>query len=274
MKKYIQYQWVVVMTLLFSVGVQAAADQFPLRAKFPDVKTVSVEALNAEYDEFMVVDARSRFEFDTIHVSKAVRIPISSKSFQNLLARQIPDKSAKIAFYCNGYTCSKSYRAAAAATKAGYHNAYAFDAGIFEWTKAHPERSTLLGDSPADPTQLIPKSDFKAHLIDFEGFKKKAAEKGAMVIDVRDAAQRRNSDGTKNELPDMPTLSKRDNLKLNMDLLKRKLNERKFRGKHLLIFDATGKQVKWLQYSLEKNGYSNYHFLKGGIYSVTKVVHK
>ncbi len=274
MKGIDRLQWLVLVAMLFSGMVSASEGEFPLREKFSDVKTVSVEALNAGYDEFVIVDARSRFEFDTIHISKAVRIPISSKSFQSLLAKRVPDKEAKVAFYCNGYTCSKSYRAAAAATRAGYRNAYAFDAGIFEWTKANPARSTLLGESPVDPEQLIPKSVFNDHLLDFEQFKQKAAESGAVVIDVRDAAQRRNSDGTKNELPDMPNLSKRNDLKLNMDLLKRKLNERKYRGKQLLIFDATGKQVKWLQYSLEKNGYSNYHFLKGGIYSVTKVVHK
>ena len=265
--------WLCTLSLLFSSLAQAGTP-FPLREKFPDVATISTDKLRAQYDHFIIVDARSRFEFDTIHIQKAVRVPISSKSFQKLLSKEAKSKNHKIAFYCNGTTCSKSYRAAAAATKAGYTQAHAYDAGVFEWAKANPEHSTLLGSSPVVPSQLISKTKLNQHMVDYETFKQRATAPKTIVIDIRDAAQRTNSDGTKNTLPDMPALAKGHNLKLGLDLIKRQLNQRKYRGKQLLIFDATGKQVRWLQYSLEKNGYSNYAFLKGGIYSVTKVVHK
>ena len=35
-------------------------------------------------------------------------------------------------------------------------------------------------------------------------------------------------------------------------------------GKTLLIYDAVGKQVRWLMYSLERAGVKNYWFMKGG----------
>ena len=35
--------------------------------------------------------------------------------------------------------------------------------------------------------------------------------------------------------------------------------------KQLLIFDAVGKQVRWLQYHLEANGYNNYSFMEKGV---------
>lgn len=39
------------------------------------------------------------------------------------------------------------------------------------------------------------------------------------------------------------------------------------RNKKLLIYDAVGKQVRWLQYLLEKNNVTGYYFMKGGIKS-------
>ncbi len=33
----------------------------------------------------------------------------------------------------------------------------------------------------------------------------------------------------------------------------------------VLVLDNVGKQVRWLQYYLEKEGVSNYSFLKGGV---------
>ncbi len=57
-----------------------------------------------------------------------------------------------------------------------------------------------------------------------------------------------------------------------MDKLAKNLKVPPFRksieGKTLYIFDAVGKQVKWLQYHLEKEGVSDYYFLKKGVWSV------
>ncbi len=268
--KYPLY-WLLGM-VLFTLPA-SASEGFPLRERFSGVPVISLEALKQGYDEIVIVDSRTRFEYDTIHINKAIRIPISSKSFMKLLDRQVPDRTTKVAFYCNGVTCSKSYRAAALAARSGYTNAYSFDAGVFAWAKAHPELTTLLGTTPMSADQLISEEKFYQHLIGYQTFRSKATEPDSLVIDVRDAAQRRNSDGTRNDLPDEIKLNRERHLKFNLDLLKRKLDQKKYLDKQLLIFDAAGKQVKWLQYSLEKNGYTNYHFLKGGIYSITQVEH-
>ena len=209
----------------------------------------------------------------TIHINKALRVPASSKSFLKLLERYVPDPESKVVFYCNGVTCSKSYRAAELAIRAGYQNAYSFDAGIFAWAQANPDLTTLLGRSPIAESEMIAEAEFKAHLIDFDAFRKRAAEPDVVVVDVRDAAQRRNSNGTRNDLPDMPELGRKQHLVQNLDLFKRKLEQGRYSDKRLLIYDASGKQVKWLQYTLKKQGYQDYFFLKGGVYSVTEVVH-
>ena len=50
-----------------------------------------------------------------------------------------------------------------------------------------------------------------------------------------------------------------------MDRLVKLLKKGEFKDKQMLIFDAVGKQVRWLQYHLEDNGYSNYYFLNKGV---------
>ena len=263
------------LSAILSAPLYAATEhEFPLREQFPDVATISTEGLYNEYEALTIIDARTRFEYDTIHIDKAIRVPVSSKSFLALLEKRVPDQNARIAFYCNGFACSKSYRAVRKAVAYGYSNSVSFDAGIFSWANAYPGHTTLLGKPLAGPSALISKQQFEARQISYESFRKKAKETPAVVIDVRDAAQRRNSDGNKNELPDMPVLGRERYQRINLDLFKRKLSEGKFLDQQLLIFDATGKQIRWLQYSLQQNGYTNYHFLAGGIYAVNQRVHQ
>jgi len=52
------------------------ASDFPLRSKFPSVPFISTEDLNKEYTTINIVDVRSKFEFDVIHIKKAVHIPL------------------------------------------------------------------------------------------------------------------------------------------------------------------------------------------------------
>ena len=42
------------------------------------------------------------------------------------------------------------------------------------------------------------------------------------------------------------------------------LGKIKERGKTLLVYDEAGKQVAWLQYTLEAKSIPKYYFMKGG----------
>ena len=44
--------------------------------------------------------------------------------------------------------------------KAGFKGAVVYDAGIMDWAKANPDKTTLLGKTPANKEKLIPKSTF------------------------------------------------------------------------------------------------------------------
>ncbi len=247
----------------------AADEEFPLRKEFPEVVPVSIQKLHADLDNTIVVDVRSHFEFETVHINGAKHIPVATIQFLAELQAQV-EKDRKVAFYCNGHTCAKSYKATRKAIALGYTEALVFDAGIFEWASTYPEQTTFLGKSPADTEKLLAsKKDFAKRSLDFGSFKAKAAEANAMVIDIREPFQRsKESDrSVKIDLPELPQRVRYIPLNNMQKLLEKGI----YKDKMILIYDATGKQVKWLQYHLQNEGYTNYFFLKGGAYKVTGI---
>ena len=226
---------------------------------------IDLADLKAGYDSgnIILVDVRSTVEYDTIHAKNAVHISLSNQNFlDNLKALVEKNPGKKIAVYCNGITCLKSYHAAQQAKDAGLTNIYAFDAGIPAWAKAYPTDTLLIGKELTDPEkQLIPKSEFKKYCLDFATFKEKvAATPNAVVIDARDPMQRTHKlPGFENAMPiPLDKLIRNVVIKGNM------------KDKTLFVFDQVGKQVDWLQYYLVDQGYTNYYFLDGGATSVLK----
>lgn len=241
---------------LQSTGEQDAAD-FPYREKYRDVAIYTTDDLRRRYDEVMIVDVRSKLEFDVVHVTKAVNVPLSDDAFESMLA-VVRGKESKqpLVFYCNGHTCTKSYKAAQKAANAGFKNVYAYDSGIFDWMGASRDKTTLLNSTPAPLDKMVSEDYFQSRLIDFEAFKKRAKGKNAIVVDVRDELQKKTS-------LTLPTLE------LPMNELIVKIAGGEYKNKQLLIADAVGKQVQWLQYVLEDLGFKDYYFLRGGVDGVS-----
>lgn len=243
---------IAVVTLF--VNTTFASDDFPLRAKYPDAKPISTEDLAKAGDTAVVIDVRSTVEFDVAHVNGAKHVPLSKASFTADLEK-VRDKNgaALMAFYCNGHKCAKSYKAYEQAAAAGFTNIVVYDGGIFDWITAHPEKATLMGKTPAPADKIIPESELAKRMLPFAEFKAKAGEANAMAIDIREPMQRKN-------IPDVANLRN-----IPLDQLLGLLKKKQFADKHLYILDAVGKQVEWLQYHLDDNGYSNYNFLAGGV---------
>lgn len=251
----------ITLVLLFSSSLLFAAE-FPLRSKYPDVLPVSITDLAINYNAMEIVDVRSKMEFDVIHISNAKHIQVTQGDFLLKLEQLRSKGGAKpIAFYCNGHTCAKSYKAAAKANAAGFKNIYCFDAGIFEWVDAYPERGTLLGETPADKNKLISKADLKKRMLPFEQFKEKAKQPNTVIVDTRDPFQRAQA----SDLPQNKMVNLKGIRNVPMDRMVTLLKRKEFADKQLLIFDAVGKQVRWLQYHLEANGYKNYSFMEKGV---------
>lgn len=250
-----------IMLLFFSAWSQAAEEGFPGRKleKYSMVKVVELEDLHRRRDEFVVVDARSSFEFDTLRIKGAVNIPVTSAGFEEAVRALRAQTDKPIAFYCNGHTCMKSYKAAKRAMAAGVKEVYAFDAGIFDWSRAYPDEAELLGKSPVDPNHLIPKKVFKAHLLDPDTFSDKATStppKKRLIIDIRDTFQRAG-------IGFFPGIERWASLE-DMDKLRKYFKKAKAQGRTLFIYDNVGKQVRWLQYELEAEGVKDYWFMEKG----------
>lgn len=253
--KFIAYlKRVIVLTLVAFAMLAAAEKGYPLREKFPNVNTITTQQLNRDYAKLIIVDVRSQMEFDVIHINKAVHVPITTALFAAQLEK-VREKTGTptIVFYCNGHTCAKSYEAVEQAMKAGFQNVAAYDSGIHDWVKAQPEKTALMGKTPAPPEKLISAEKLSSRKIRFSEFLKKAESPESVVIDVREPFQRK-------EVPAIPMLRN-----IPPDRLVELLARGEFKGKQLLILDAVGKQVEWIQYYLEQYEHLNYLFLDKGV---------
>ena len=249
----------ILLSLISSTSV-FASDGFPGRAEFPEIPLYHKSDLLKDFDNVVIVDARSSLEFETLRVKGALNIPIASKKFPEMVRALRKKTNKRIVFYCNGRTCYKSYKATKAALKAGLKNVFAYDAGIFEWAKANPQHAVLLGMSPMDPTKIIPKAKLKARFLSPKKFSVTA--RGAhrdkrLILDVRDLYQRA---GVGYFIGIERWVSLDDQKKLDK-YLKLALAE----NRTLYIYDEAGKQVRWLQYTLERYNIKNYFFMTKGV---------
>lgn len=228
--------------------------EFPHRAKFPNAKYISTDDLRKNYKKSVIVDVRAKIEFDVIHINKAVNLPLAEPEFlQKLEKLRKKSASTPIVFYCNGHSCAKSYEAVDKASKAGFRDVLVYDAGITSWVKTNPQETTLMGKSPAPLFMLLTKQDIEKRSLSFDEFKKKAQDADAVVVDIREPFQRK-------VIPELANLRN-----ISSDELVPLLMKGEFKDKQLLIMDAVGKQVEWIQYYLESEGYSRYHFLAKGV---------
>ncbi|WP_455205948.1 rhodanese-like domain-containing protein [Kaarinaea lacus] len=251
-------QIVFLLFLIMFVSSVGADEGFPGRQKFPDVPYIQLEDLFQRKNDVVIVDARSQYEFETLRIKGAVNIPIANKNFESKLLQLRKSTSKAIIFYCNGHRCMKSYQAVKKAWEVQVQDVYAFDAGIFDWTRAYPKHAVLLGKSPVNPKKLIASRNFEARLLDPDKFSESILhQKGkSIVIDVRDKFQR-SGIGFYPGLEKWASLD--DRKKLN-----RYIQQAKRENKTLFIYDEVGKQVRWLQYALEKAGVRNYYFMDKG----------
>lgn len=251
-------QIVSALAAVFVSALAGAEEGFPGRVKYPDVPYIELQDLYTQRSEIMVVDARSRYEFETLRIKGAVNIPVANKSFESLVIKLRQSTTMTIAFYCNGHRCLKSYQAVEKARAAGVNNVIAYDAGIFEWTKAYPDQAVLLGQTPVDTKKLIAKNKFQSRLLNPDLFSESIVRtrNQSIVLDVRDKFQRAGI-GFYPGLEKWASLD--DQRKLN-----RYIQMAKHQNKTLFIYDEVGKQVRWLQYALEKAGVKNYYFMEKG----------
>ncbi len=241
--------------LLFTIAISINAEEieeFPLRAKFNNIPVISCQDLYQLLDEFILIDVRSKFEYDTLRIKSAILAPLSNKGFITKIKEIRAKDPRPMVFYCNGTTCAKSYEACREALESGFSNVFAFDLGVLGWTMAHPAAATLLDETPVSLDDLISDEDFMSHMLAPSDFIK-IIEDNTFVVDIRDPFQRK------------VTILRDITRNIPLDRIKLILPKIKTSNENLLIYDAVGKQIRWLQYLLNKEGIQRYFFMEGGI---------
>lgn len=260
---------VITLLVVGLPGFAAAAEnseEFPGRSIYPEVKHISIEQLYGRRNDVVIVDVRSAYEYQTLRIANAVNISLADANFSEQMAALRKQDPRQIVVYCNGKTCMKSYKAARKCQLENIDDVVAYDAGIMDWAQKYPDATLLLDVKLTDPKKLISKAHFKRHTLSPDAFGDRMASTDDIVLDVRDRFQREGlSIFVGREFRVYLDDTKR---------LDRYLNKAKRENKGLLIYDAAGKQVRWLQYYLESKGIKNYYFMDGGIHAYYKQIEK
>jgi rhodanese-related sulfurtransferase len=239
-------------------NVQASTSQstseFPYRSQYLDVAIIETADLNKRFNDVVVVDVRSAYEYQTLRIKDSTNVPLGTRSFLDEIRKLREHSNKPIVFYCNGKTCRKSYDAVLAAQSARITDTFAYDAGVFDWAKAHPERAVLLNRSPVKPEDLISENAYKDRILDPKDFAARVGQ-NSLVLDVRDRVQRDSALFPFKE--SRAQLSETDKIDAAID--------QALKGNRtLLVYDAAGHQVRWFQYYLEHKGVRDYYFMKNG----------
>lgn len=241
------------------VAKESKPKEFPGRDLYPEVPFIELQDFYAKLsrNEVTVVDVRSSYEYQTLRIKDAINIPLASKTFVSEMRKLSVSTGKPVVVYCNGKTCMKSYKAARKCAIEKIDNVLAYDAGIMDFAKTYPKNALLLGKLLSDPKKLISKDDFKKHLIEPEKFGERIASTSDIVLDVRDRFQREGIS---------IFVGREHRVSIdNTRRLDRYIDKAIKENKTLLIYDAAGKQVRWLQYYLNDKGLKSYYFMKGGI---------
>lgn len=249
-----------ILLLFFTTVIVYAESEFPGRELYLGTPYIELDELHASFDKNLIIDVRSPYEFQTLHISGAVNVPIKARNFISRIRElQQQNKNKTLVTYCNGKTCMKSYKAAVKCRHKGINNVKVFDTGVLDWATTYPKQAVLLGKNPIDPTHIISKKTFKSHLLKHEEFIKQASGKNTSIIDIRDPAQRAGMSlfiGVEKRIP-------LDNQEQMRPLIKKAVKE----NKTIYIYDEAGKQVQWLMYYLKDIGANSFYFMDGGMKS-------
>jgi rhodanese-related sulfurtransferase len=249
---------IAVLFIVISFISAADATEFPLRAKYPKVKPIETAELKSIYNNAIIVDARAKAEYEVIRMVGSTNILVGVMTEADLLKLRAKDGKAPLVFYCNGITCSKSYKASKKAIGWGFKNVRCFDLGIFNWAKASADKTELFGkvlSTKELEAALISKDDFKSKQLAPADFLSRSKGGNFAIIDIRSPSERNE---VRVSLPRTKAISF-DNLL--------KMIESKSKAvptSNILVIDNVGKQVRWLQYYFERAGITNYFFMQGG----------
>ncbi len=170
------YVMLCMLSLSFIFASQSIAE--------PVYKSISTEQLKMMMDKqeaFVLVDARTKEEYDEAHIPGAVNVP--EKKFEELLPTLPSDKSSLLVIYCNGVKCGKSKKVAKKAAEAGYTNIILYGEGFPVWEEKNMKVAAGPGYGKKIETRMYHPAELEALI--------KQHKNDYVLVDVRDASEYR-----------------------------------------------------------------------------------
>jgi len=147
--------------------------------EFKVITTDQLKAMTEEKKDFLLIDARTKEEYQEAHIANALSIP--ENKFEESASLLPADKNSLMVFYCNGVKCGKSKKSAKKADAIGYKNVLIYGEGFPVWE----EKGNKIVPGPdyakKIETAKISPSDLKK-LID-------SGNKDFVIVDVRDETE-------------------------------------------------------------------------------------
>lgn len=246
--------------IVMSVVGTAGAEEYPLRKDYPKVVPITTEDFTRQYKGAIIVDTRNEGEYDVVHILGAKLHVLGKMTEESLAAVRGKSDSRPLVFYCNGITCVKSYKATEKAMGWGFGSVFCYDAGIFAWAQANPDKTEyfgkVLGGDKLAAVLAAAAGEYKKVQISSAELLAKHHSGGYTLIDIRDPNER-------SEAPFKLQGTKSMSLDTVIELINKKSES--LPRQRLLIVDNVGKQGQWLHFYFKEKGFKDYFFLRGGV---------
>jgi rhodanese-related sulfurtransferase len=171
-------------TVLFLIVVAliVISTEVSVQASETNIQVITTDQLKAMIDgkkELVLIDARTKEEYQEAHIDGALSIP--EKYFDENAALLPRDTKALLVFYCNGVKCGKSKKAAVKAEAKGYTNILIYGEGFPVWEEKGlkivpgPDYAKKIETAKVKPLDLKKLIDSK--------------DGGIAIVDVRDEVE-------------------------------------------------------------------------------------
>lgn len=253
--------------LSYSYATNPYAD-FPLRRQYLELNYLSSNQVFNLKDRATIVDVRPKEIYDFLHISKAHNIPFFGKDkkmdidFPNKIIALARKTRKPLVFYCFGYDCFLSYKAARITQRLGLLNAiYVFDGGMYEWAINYP---TLTEPSKNVKEYIQLQQEIQSHSLPIETFIQRSLDPDVIILNLS-----RSTDFNPFSLRSQRLLIKKE--KERFDAI---IQQARAQRKTLLLFAQSSRvYIEPMQYLTEKN-FKDFHFMAGGIFEYNEMLLK
>jgi rhodanese-related sulfurtransferase len=126
----------IVVVLVLGLAPPAAAADAPLTINGAvTVNADGVIALVQTSADLIIIDNRTRADYDVGHIESAIPLVDSEITEEAALARIVKSKDTPVLFYCNGVKCGRAANATTKAVSWGYSRVYYYALGLAEWNR-------------------------------------------------------------------------------------------------------------------------------------------